>query len=88
MQRQRRRRSKRIWYVILGVFIAVFLFSFLAQRFKNDSEVDAKSGDEKKAADNKSDAQEKTADNTDDPENADNKMDDQEKDETKTDDQE
>ena len=43
MQRQRRRRSKRIWYVILGVFIAVFLFSFLAQRFKNDSEVDAAS---------------------------------------------
>ena len=43
MQRQRRRRSKRIWYVLLGVFIAVFLFSFLVQRFKDDSEVDAAS---------------------------------------------
>ncbi len=40
---QRRRRSKRIWYMVLGVFVAVFLFSFLTQRFKNNSEVDAAS---------------------------------------------
>ena len=38
-----RRRSKRIWLVILGVFVGVFLFSFLAQRFKGDGGVDAAS---------------------------------------------
>ena len=38
-----RRRSKRIWFVILGVFVGVFLFSFLAQRFKGDGGVDAAS---------------------------------------------
>ena len=30
----RRRRSKRIWYMALGVFVAVFLFTFLIQRHK------------------------------------------------------
>ena len=38
-----RRRSKRTWFVILGVFVGVFLFSFLAQRFKGDGGVDAAS---------------------------------------------
>ncbi|MBR2543977.1 hypothetical protein IKF04_01585 [Candidatus Saccharibacteria bacterium] len=38
-----RRRSKRILYVGLGVFVAVFLFSFLMQRFKGDGVVDAAS---------------------------------------------
>lgn len=38
-----RRRDKRIWYVVLGVFVAVFLFSFLAQRFRNNDDVDAAS---------------------------------------------
>lgn len=36
-----RRRSRRIWFVMLGVFVAVFLFSFLALKYKNDDEVDA-----------------------------------------------
>ena len=36
-----RRRSNRIWFVMLGVFVAVFLFTFLAQKFKNDNEVGA-----------------------------------------------
>ena len=35
------RRSKRIWFVGLGVFVAVFLFVFLVQRFKGANEVDA-----------------------------------------------
>ena len=34
-QRRVRRRNKQVWYVILGVFVAVFLFSFLVQRLKN-----------------------------------------------------
>lgn len=38
-----RRRDKRVWYVLLGVFVAVFLFSFMVQRFKNDGEVTAAS---------------------------------------------
>ena len=38
-----RRRSKRRWYVLLGVFIAISLFTFLAQRFKGDGTVDAAS---------------------------------------------
>ena len=29
-----RRRDKRIWFVVLGVFVAVFLFSFMTQKFK------------------------------------------------------
>ncbi len=39
----RRRRSRRIWYVLLGVFIAMFLFTFLAQKFKNKNDVEAAS---------------------------------------------
>lgn len=38
-----RRRDKRVWYVLLGVFVAVFLFSFMVQRFKNDGEATAAS---------------------------------------------
>ena len=38
-----RRRDKRVWFVVLGMFVAVFLFTFLAQRFKDDEEVDAAS---------------------------------------------
>ena len=38
-----RRRDKRVWYVVLGVFVAVFLFSFMAQRFKDDGEAEAAS---------------------------------------------
>lgn len=38
-----RRRSKRIWFVALGVFVAVSLFSFLALRFRMDEDVDAAS---------------------------------------------
>ena len=38
-----RRRDKRVWFVVLGIFVSVFLFSFLAQRFKNDGEVGAAS---------------------------------------------
>lgn len=37
------RHSKRIWFVALGVFVAVFLFTFLAQRFSNKTEVEAAS---------------------------------------------
>ncbi|MBQ3352793.1 RICIN domain-containing protein [Candidatus Saccharibacteria bacterium] len=33
-----RRRDKRIWYVVLGVFVAVFLFTFLINAFKNQAE--------------------------------------------------
>ena len=35
------RRSNRIWFVALGIFIAVGLFTFLVQRFVRDDEVDA-----------------------------------------------
>ncbi len=38
-----RRRSKRNWFILLGVFIAVFLFTFLSQRFKDNESVDAAS---------------------------------------------
>ncbi len=38
-----RRRSKRNWFVLLGVFVAVFLFTFLAQRFKVDEDAGAAS---------------------------------------------
>ena len=38
-----RRHSKRIWFVVLGVFVGVFLFSFLVQKYKGDGEVDAAS---------------------------------------------
>ena len=38
-----RRRSKRILCVGLGMFVAVFLFSFLMQKFKGDGVVDAAS---------------------------------------------
>ncbi len=37
----KRRRSNRIWFVVLGVFVAVFLFTFLAQKFVRDEDVDA-----------------------------------------------
>jgi hypothetical protein len=38
------RRDKRIWFVMLGVFAAVFLFTFLSGYFKaNDEEVNAAS---------------------------------------------
>ncbi len=37
------RHSKRIWFVALGVFVAVFLFTFLAQRFNEKTEVEAAS---------------------------------------------
>ena len=38
-----RRRSRRRWYVLLGVFIAISLFTFLAQKFKNGEVADAAS---------------------------------------------
>ena len=38
-----RRRDKRIRFVVLAVFVGVFLFTFLAQRFKSDGEVTAAS---------------------------------------------
>ena len=38
-----RRRNNRIWFVALGVFVAVFLFVFLMQRFKGGDEVNAAS---------------------------------------------
>ena len=38
-----RRKSKRIWFVALGVFVAVFLFSFLIQKYKNTKEAEAAS---------------------------------------------
>ena len=37
----RRRRDKRIWYAIAGVFVAVFLFSFLTQKFKANDTAEA-----------------------------------------------
>lgn len=36
-----RRRTNKIGFVVLGVFVAVFLFAFLAQKFKNSIEVEA-----------------------------------------------
>ncbi len=39
----RRRNNKRVLYVGLGIFVAVFLFSFLTQRFKSGQEVGAAS---------------------------------------------
>lgn len=33
-----RRRDKRIWYLVGGVFVAVFLFTFLTHTFKNRAE--------------------------------------------------
>ena len=40
----RRRRDKRIWYLVLGMFVMVFLFTFLSQNFKSlDEEADAAS---------------------------------------------
>ncbi len=38
-----RRRDKRIWLVTLMLFVGVSLFSFLAQRFKDNNAVDAAS---------------------------------------------
>ena len=38
-----RRRDKRVWFVLLGIFVAVFLFSFMTQRFKDNEEVEAAS---------------------------------------------
>ncbi len=38
-----RRRDKRIWLVALGVFVAVFLFTFLSQKFKDNEDADAAS---------------------------------------------
>ena len=36
-----RRRDKRIWFVVLGVFVAVFLFTFLAHQNDADDEAEA-----------------------------------------------
>ena len=33
-----RRRDRRVWFLALGIFSAVFLFSFLAQKFKGSDE--------------------------------------------------
>ncbi|MBR5939473.1 RICIN domain-containing protein, partial [Candidatus Saccharibacteria bacterium] len=33
-----RRKDRRVWFLALGIFSAVFLFSFLAQRFKGSDE--------------------------------------------------
>ncbi len=38
-----RRRDKRVWYVVIGVFVAVFLFTFLTQRFKGADGAEAAS---------------------------------------------
>ena len=38
-----RRRDKRIWFVVLGIFVGVFLFSFLAQKFKDNKDATAAS---------------------------------------------
>ena len=35
------RRDKRIWFVVIGVFVAVFLFTFLTQKFKGGNEAEA-----------------------------------------------
>lgn len=35
------RRNKRVWLAALGVFVAVFLFTFLTAKFKGDEDVDA-----------------------------------------------
>lgn len=35
------RRNKKVWLVALGVFVAVFLFTFLTAKFKGDEDVDA-----------------------------------------------
>ncbi len=39
----RRRRDKRILFVILGAFVAVFLFTFLTQKFKGSEDTEAAS---------------------------------------------
>ena len=36
-----RRRDKRVWFMGLAVFVAVFLFVFLVQRFKGVDGVEA-----------------------------------------------
>jgi len=36
-----RRRNRRGRYVVLGVFVMVFLFTFMTQKFKGDEEVGA-----------------------------------------------
>ena len=33
-----RRRDKRMWFVVGGIFVAIFLFTFLAQKFKTSNE--------------------------------------------------
>ena len=38
-----RRRDKRVWFVILMLFVGVSLFTFLTQKFKDDGEVTAAS---------------------------------------------
>lgn len=38
-----RRRDKRIWYVVMGLFVAVFLFTFLTQKYKGSDGVKAAS---------------------------------------------
>ena len=38
-----RRKSKRMWFVALGVFVAVSLFSFLIQKYKNYENAEAAS---------------------------------------------
>lgn len=39
----RRRRDKRVWFVVLGAFVAVFLFTFLTQKFKGSEDTEAAS---------------------------------------------
>ena len=42
MTKSRRvRRDRRIYFIALGVFVAVFLFTFLAKSFKNDGDTEA-----------------------------------------------
>ena len=38
-----RRRDKRTWLVVLGVFVGVFIFSFLVQKYKGGKDADAAS---------------------------------------------
>ena len=38
-----RRRDERIWFVVFGIFVGVFLFSFLAQKFKDNKDATAAS---------------------------------------------
>ena len=42
-QKQARRTDKRIWYLLGGIFVAMFLFSFMTQKFKDNEGVEAAS---------------------------------------------